>query len=117
MIEKVFPHTPSNNNSQQILEELTNNITEGVSSKIEKFDFNEKHYGDVVNTTQNNTSVLNNKHYTDKKIQPLDYILANNLDFCEGNIIKYISRYKQKNGMEDLLKAKDYLNTLIEKHK
>jgi len=51
-------------------------------------------------------------HY-DSKIDPRDYITANKLDFNEGNIIKYVTRYKQKNGLEDLLKAKDYLEYLI----
>lgn len=54
------------------------------------------------------------KHYN-IKIDPRDYITVNNLDFNEGNIIKYISRYKEKNGLGDLLKAKNYLNYLIEK--
>ena len=52
------------------------------------------------------------KHY-DLTIQPIDYIIANKLDFAEGNIIKYVSRYKQKNGKEDLLKARYYLDLLI----
>ena len=38
-----------------------------------------------------------------------------NLDFTEGNIVKYIVRYKLKNGNEDLEKAKDYLERLIER--
>ena len=53
-------------------------------------------------------------HYRDKAIQPIEYILANDLGFCEGNIIKYVSRYKDKNGLEDLKKAKHYLEFLIE---
>ena len=52
-------------------------------------------------------------HYTNMKIQPVDYIVPNNIGFCEGNIIKYISRYKNKNGLEDLKKAKHYLDILI----
>lgn len=55
-------------------------------------------------------------HYRIKGIEPLKYIMANKMDFCEGNIIKYITRYKEKNGLEDLLKAKDYLNRLIENY-
>lgn len=51
-------------------------------------------------------------HY-DLPIQPLEYILANDLGFVEGNIIKYVTRYKRKNGMQDLLKAKHYLDILI----
>jgi len=49
------------------------------------------------------------------KIQPIEYILANNLGFAEGNIIKYISRYKNKNGIEDLKKAIHFIELLIEK--
>jgi len=38
-----------------------------------------------------------------------------NFNFCEGNVIKYISRYKRKNGIEDLKKAKQYIDFLIKK--
>ena len=55
------------------------------------------------------------KHYTNGKIEPIDYINANEMDYLEGNIVKYISRYKFKNGIEDLEKAKFYLNMLIER--
>ena len=57
------------------------------------------------------------KHYTNGKIEPIDYINGNGMDYLEGNIIKYISRYKFKNGLEDLEKAKFYLNMLIEREK
>jgi hypothetical protein len=52
-------------------------------------------------------------HYL-KKVQPWDFILANDLGFLEGNIIKYISRYKSKGGLVDLYKARHYLEKLIE---
>jgi len=52
-------------------------------------------------------------HYK-SKIDPREYITTNNLDFNEGNIIKYVTRWRKKNGLEDLLKAKDYLEFLIE---
>ena len=55
------------------------------------------------------------KHYTNGKIEPIDFINGNNMDYLEGNIIKYISRYKYKNGIEDLEKARFYLNMLIER--
>jgi hypothetical protein len=47
------------------------------------------------------------------KIPPIDYIEANDLNFTEGNIVKYVSRYKDKNGLEDLKKAKWYIERLI----
>lgn len=53
-------------------------------------------------------------YYQNKPIQPWDFIAANNLGFFEGNILKYISRWQDKNGVEDLLKARHYLDKLIE---
>jgi len=52
-------------------------------------------------------------HY-DMPIQPIEFILANDIGYCEGNIIKYICRYKRKGGIEDLEKAKHYIDFLID---
>lgn len=52
-------------------------------------------------------------HY-DSPNQPIDFIQGNKLTFVEGNIIKYVARYRNKNGLEDLHKAKWYLDYLIE---
>jgi hypothetical protein len=51
-------------------------------------------------------------HYN-MPIPPLTFINKNNLGFNEGNVIKYVCRYKNKNGLEDLLKAREYLDQLI----
>jgi hypothetical protein len=53
-------------------------------------------------------------HYKTKAIQPCDYIAANELGYFEGNIIKYVSRWRDKGGVQDLLKAQHYLDKLIE---
>lgn len=53
-------------------------------------------------------------HYKDFKIQPVEFIHANKLDFCEGNAIKYICRHRKKNGKQDLEKAKHYIELLLE---
>lgn len=53
-------------------------------------------------------------HYKDMAIQPIEYILANNLAYCEANVVKYVSRWRQKGGIKDLEKAKHYLDLLIE---
>ena len=53
-------------------------------------------------------------HYSDLAIEPIEFIIANNLGFCEGNVIKYVSRWKVKNGIEDLEKARWYIDFLIE---
>ena len=55
------------------------------------------------------------KHHSKYEIEPIDFIIANKLDFCTGNVIKYILRYKDKNGIEDLHKAKKYIDFLINK--
>ena len=47
-------------------------------------------------------------HYKNRGVQPLEYTMQNNLSFCEGNVVKYISRYKSKNGIEDLAKVIHY---------
>lgn len=53
-------------------------------------------------------------HYKNLAIQPVEYIHANGIGFFEGNIIKYVSRWKQKNGIADLKKAAHYIDLLIE---
>lgn len=53
-------------------------------------------------------------HYKNMKIQPMEYILANNIGFAEGAVIKYVSRWKNKNGIDDLKKARHVLDFLIE---
>jgi hypothetical protein len=53
-------------------------------------------------------------HYKDMAIQPIEYILANGLDWCEGNIIKYITRHHQKGGRADVEKVIHYAQILLE---
>jgi hypothetical protein len=53
-------------------------------------------------------------HYKDLPIQPVEYIYANALGYFEGNVVKYVSRWRKKNGIADLEKAKHYIELLIE---
>lgn len=53
-------------------------------------------------------------HYKQLAIQPVEYIHANNIPYLEGNVIKYITRWRTKNGLSDLEKAKHYIDLLIE---
>lgn len=61
-----------------------------------------------------NEEQVGGTHYKAKSIQPWDYIAANEIGYFEGNIIKYISRWKEKGGVDDLKKARHYLDKLIE---
>ena len=66
----------------------------------------------------NGTSALDvqvaGNHYKDLAIQPVEYIHANGIGYFEGNVIKYVSRWRAKNGIKDLEKAKHYIELLIE---
>jgi hypothetical protein len=52
-------------------------------------------------------------HYKKYAIQPIEYIHANKLDFFQGSVVKYITRFRDKNGLEDLKKAKHFIDLLI----
>lgn len=61
-----------------------------------------------------NDKQVGGEHYKGGAIQPWDFITSNDLGYLEGNVVKYVSRYKKKNGLQDLEKAKHYLEKLIE---
>lgn len=52
-------------------------------------------------------------YYTKLPIQPMEYSMANKLDACQHTIIKYVTRFRDKNGIEDLEKAKHVIDMLI----
>ena len=56
-----------------------------------------------------------NPTYYRESIEVTDFIIEYEMGFLEGNIVKYIARYKNKNGLEDLMKSKWYLEKLIKK--
>ena len=64
---------------------------------------------DAVNDKQ-----IGGSHYKRLVIQPWDYVLANGIGYCEGSAIKYLSRWKDKGGIQDLYKAKHFIDKLIE---
>lgn len=53
-------------------------------------------------------------HYKKYKIQPVEYAMANGLNYCQANAVKYVTRYKDKGGIEDLKKAIHNIEILIE---
>jgi len=59
-----------------------------------------------------NKKQVGGKHYMKYKIQPIEFITQNNIPFIEGNVIKYLLRYKEKNGMQDLDKCIHYIELL-----
>ena len=61
-----------------------------------------------------NEHQIGGNHYASNDIQPWDYIIANNLGYLEGNIIKYTTRWRKKGGVDDLRKVIHYAEKLIE---
>ena len=56
---------------------------------------------------------ISGSHYKGKGIQPIEYAHANNLDFFQGSVVKYITRFRDKDGKVDLEKAKHIIDLLI----
>lgn len=63
-----------------------------------------------MNRHQNNVSP---DHYSRWKIEPITFIMENDLPFAVGNVVKYVLRAPYKNGLEDLRKAERYIQFLI----
>jgi len=53
-------------------------------------------------------------HYKDCAIQPIEYIMANKMNYCEANVVKYITRHHLKGGKEDIKKVIHYCELLLE---
>ena len=67
-----------------------------------------------MNSSPANAKQIGGLHYKNQVIQPWDFIHSNGMGFLAGNVVKYVARYKEKNGVQDLEKAKHYLEKLIE---
>ena len=67
----------------------------------------------ILNMNALDTQVGGN-HYKDMKIQPIEFIMANNLPFPEGNIIKYVCRHRHKDGAKDIKKIIHYCELILE---
>ena len=53
-------------------------------------------------------------HYRGCAIQPVEYIYANGIGYFAGNVVKYVTRYKQKGGADDIRKAIHYLEMILQ---
>jgi adenine-specific DNA glycosylase len=56
---------------------------------------------------------VNPNHYKQGNIEVIDFILDQKFSYMEGNVVKYLSRYKHKNGLEDVKKARWYIDKII----
>lgn len=76
--------------------------------------FLQAYYGKTFGHAGLTRNQVGGSHYQ-LAIQPVDYIHANKLTFLEGNVVKYVTRHRKKNGAEDVKKAIHYLQMILEK--
>jgi len=76
-----------------------------------------RQYAPILNGGKMPAKQIGGTHYSQLKIQPVLYIHANGIGFCEGNVIKYVTRWRDKGGIADLEKARHYIDMLIELEK
>lgn len=86
---------------------------QGKCSKCRKKFTSTHELGDDFVCTSCMVGVPDDSHYTKCGIEPWEYIRANKMDFFEGNVIKYVTRWRNKNGLDDLRKARVYIDELI----
>jgi len=76
-----------------------------------------KAFGDLIKAhmeTKATSKQVAGDHYAQQEIEPIEYTLANDLGYCEGNVVKYVTRHKLKGGKEDILKAMHYLQFILD---
>lgn len=110
----------------QVRELLTDNIInckvsknrfEGLKGlKLYDATFSTKETKEIVDIVSSSAldKQISGTHYKGCKIQPIEYIHANNLDYFQGNVVKYVTRHKDKNKEQDVLKAIHYLELILE---
>lgn len=93
---------------------IYSNVDKGALYVREKGDFFEK-FVEVVDSKNKNPlqTQVGGSHYKDLKIQPIEFIHANNLDFMTANVVKYVVRAKNKNGAQDIRKAIHYCQLIL----
>ena len=107
MTDYVYPKKP----------ELDNGLKEdrGWSREShEQYMYRRSQEGSFLGVTKATNKQVGGDHYKDVAISSIEYITKNKLDFCEGNIIKYISRHRKKGGAEDIKKAIHYAELILE---
>jgi hypothetical protein len=92
----------------------SNSLAEGLEYKMKKREQYDSHDAMIRESVKGKSRQVGGNHYIDFKIMPIEYISKNKLDFLEGNIVKYISRHRKKNGAEDIRKVIHYAELILE---
>ena len=98
---------------EDLLEPPPNNNKE-TYKKARSKDNAQKVAEDIVSNQKALDVQVGGSHYKKFKIQPTEFLQANQIPHCEANVIKYVCRHKDKGGIQDLKKAKHYIDLLIQ---
>jgi hypothetical protein len=102
-LDKVIPYNPEVHKGDAPKPTMTERVNEALTRAAES--------GTLVSALDQQ---VGGSHYKNMVIQPVTYMMANGLGFMEGSVIKYVSRWRDKGGLEDLKKARHFLDLLIE---
>lgn len=102
------PQDPEDGHAQEAVEHLMAREFPRTHSRMQ-----EAVTGNLKLAVETREAVVLPEHYARFKIEPIKFIGENDLSFLQGNIIKYVLRYDAKNGLEDLMKARRYLDMLV----
>ena len=92
----------------------SDSIPEGLEYKMKKRQQYDSHDDMIKQSVKGKNRQVGGNHYIDFEIMPIEYISKNKLDFLEGNIVKYVSRHRNKNGAEDIKKIIHYAELILE---
>jgi hypothetical protein len=99
---------------QPLFPEIEPKVTPQEDEAFNELSKAQKDYIKAIGTDPDPLSVqVGGDHYKSLAIQPIEYITKNNLPYCEANVVKYITRWRDKGGKKDLEKAKHYIDLLI----
>lgn len=90
--------------------------TENPDSRIINLNPPDDEKGPPIKVSDFTRPQIGGEHYQGGDVEPIDLIKSQKLDFCEGNVVKYVCRHRRKNGKEDLLKARQYIDFLLEEY-
>ncbi len=104
------------NNLHAFYKEVTESLDNESDRRMKKTGCEKSHplKNKIMKQEKASETQIGGSHYSDMAIQPIEFIHKNGLSFIQGNVIKYVCRYKSKGGIEDLNKAKHCIDLLIE---
>lgn len=113
-LEHIMKEKQTMNNDHKAAGHTTPGTSGTIAYIPQEGDANDKEPHDVSSNPLDKQ--VGGNHYRNMAIQPVEFIVANNIPYREANVIKYVCRHASKNGKQDLLKARHYIDMLISEY-